>query len=54
MGDVIIRIAGQRIQSTDDVQRIINAFDVRENTRMQITIYREGEVYEFELTLETE
>ncbi len=54
VGDVIIRIAGQRIQSTDDVQRIINAFDVRENTRMQITIYREGEVYEFELTLETE
>ena len=54
VGDVIIRIASQRVRSTEDVQRIINTFDVRENMRMQMTIFREGEIYEFELMLNSE
>lgn len=52
VGDVIVAIEGTRVRSTTDVQRIINAFDVTENPRMKVSIYREGRMLEVEMIVE--
>lgn len=52
VGDVIVAIEGTRVRSTSDVQRIINAFDVTEDPRMKITIYRDGKLRETEMVVE--
>ena len=51
-GDVIVAIEGTRVRSTTDVQRIINMFDVTEDPNMKITVYRDGELREVEMTVE--
>jgi serine protease Do len=53
VGDVIVAMGGQRVRSTSDVQAIINAIDVRETRTLKLTIFRDGELSEVNLELET-
>ncbi|OVE79424.1 hypothetical protein BVY01_02695 [bacterium I07] len=50
-GDVIVIIDGNRIRSTRDVQKVINGVDITENNRLEVTIYREGEIKQVEMRL---
>ena len=53
VGDVIVAMGGQRVHSTTDVQAIINAIDVRETHTLKLTIFRDGDLSEVVLELET-
>lgn len=52
VGDIIFIINGERIHSTTDVQKIINAIDVTETKSLQLRIFRNGKIDEVELELE--
>lgn len=52
VGDIIFIINGERIHSTTDVQKIINAIDVTETKSLQLRIFRNGKIHEVELELE--
>lgn len=52
VGDVIVAIDGERVHSTVDVQKIINAIDITETTNLKLTIFRDGKLYEAVLELE--
>jgi len=43
-GDIIVRIAAQRIRSARDAQAVINSINVTDETDLDIWIYRNGEV----------
>ncbi len=53
VGDVIVAMGGQRVRSTSDVQAIINAIDVRDTRTLKLTVFRDGELSEVHLKLET-
>lgn len=52
VGDVIVAIEDKRVRSTTDVQRVIDAFDSRENNTMKITIFRKEKLYDVVLELD--
>lgn len=52
VGDVIVAIEGKRVQSTADVQTIINMIDVTETQRIDLSVFRKGKLYEVALRLE--
>jgi S1-C subfamily serine protease len=54
VGDVIVAIEETRVRSTTDVQRIINSFDVTEDSTMTLTVFREGKLQEVEMEVEKE
>ena len=51
-GDVIVAIDGERIHSTSDVQRVINALDITEQKTLTLTVFRKGKLHEVALQLE--
>ena len=52
VGDVIVAIDGQRVRSTTDVQKIINAVDVNETRSLKLTVFRDGNLFEVDMELE--
>lgn len=51
VGDVIVAINGERVRSTTDAQMVINMIDIEKNRNMELTIFRDGKLYEVKLKL---
>ena len=52
VGDVIVDIDDDRVRSTTEVQKIIDAVDIRAQQTLKLKVYREGKLYEVDLKLE--
>ncbi len=52
VGDVIVAIDDDRVRSTTEVQKIIDALDIREQQMLKLRVYRDGKLYEVDLKLE--
>jgi len=48
-GDIIIQIAGNRVNSTADARHYIDSFDVREHNILEIKVFRNGKIHDFKL-----
>ena len=51
VGDVIVAINGERVRSITDAQMVINTIDIEDNRNMELTIFRDGKLYEVQLKL---
>lgn len=52
VGDVIVAIDAKRVRSTADVQRIIDSIDLKQTSKLELTIFKNGKLYKVELKLE--
>ncbi len=51
IGDVIVAIDGERVRSTADVQQVINNIDIDKDRNLELTVFRDGKLYEVTLKL---
>ncbi|MBN2029774.1 trypsin-like peptidase domain-containing protein [bacterium] len=51
VGDVIVAIGGERVRSTADVQQVINSVDIEKDRNLELTVFRDGKLYEVVLQL---
>jgi serine protease Do len=52
IGDVVVAINGERVQSTTDVQTLINTIDVTEKGTIRLTLFRKGKQSDVELKVD--
>ncbi len=51
VGDVVVYIEEERVRSTADVQQVINTINIEKDRNLDLTVFREGQLYEVTLKL---